>query len=93
MIASFSGYLIIFDSAYIEVRQVETGRLVQFTPFMEARCVWASQLPAQLAETPNEENEAAPNIDAITVTEEIVDGKAANVQRLVELVLAKAPTQ
>jgi RHO1 GDP-GTP exchange protein 1/2 len=33
-------YLLLFDSRFIEVRHIETGRLVQKLPGSEVRCTW-----------------------------------------------------
>jgi hypothetical protein len=33
-------YVLLFDSRFIEVRHVETGRLAQILPGTEVRCIW-----------------------------------------------------
>jgi len=35
-----SPYVLLFDSRFIEVRHLETGRLVQIIPGNDIRCVW-----------------------------------------------------
>ncbi|KDR80795.1 hypothetical protein GALMADRAFT_60733 [Galerina marginata CBS 339.88] len=39
-VAFHSPYILLFDSRFIEVRHVETGRLVQIIPGNEVRCTW-----------------------------------------------------
>ncbi len=33
-------YILLFDSRFIEVRRLETGRLVQIIPGNDVRCIW-----------------------------------------------------
>ncbi|KAJ7230675.1 CNH domain-containing protein [Mycena pura] len=39
-VALHSPYILLFDSRFIEVRHVETGRLAQIIPGNEMRCIW-----------------------------------------------------
>jgi hypothetical protein len=59
-------YILIFDSRFIEVRHVETGRLCQVIPGNDLRCIWdgrgASMPP--VAPGPNGTWEEAPSQEA-----------------------------
>ncbi|KAF8887321.1 CNH domain-containing protein [Infundibulicybe gibba] len=39
-VALHSPYILLFDSRFIEVRHVETGRLAQIIPGTDVRCIW-----------------------------------------------------
>lgn len=39
-VAFHQPYILLFDSRFIEVRHVETGRLVQIIPGHDVRCIW-----------------------------------------------------
>ncbi|THU88754.1 Dbl homology domain-containing protein [Dendrothele bispora CBS 962.96] len=39
-VALHSPYILLFDSRFIEVRHLETGRLVQIIPGNDVRCIW-----------------------------------------------------
>ncbi|KAF9525947.1 Dbl domain-containing protein [Crepidotus variabilis] len=39
-VAMHAPYILLFDTRFIEIRQVETGRLVQIIPGTDIRCVW-----------------------------------------------------
>lgn len=39
-VAMHSPYVLLFDPRFIEVRHVETGRLIQIIPGSDIRCVW-----------------------------------------------------
>jgi len=59
-VAMHAPYIMLFDTRFIEVRHVETGRLCQIMPGNDVRCIWdgryldggAAVVPAD----PNEEN-------------------------------------
>lgn len=38
-------YVLLFDSRFIEIRHVETGRLAQIIPGNDVRCIWDGQGP------------------------------------------------
>ena len=49
-------YVLLFDSRFIEIRHVETGRLVQIIPGNDIRCIWdgrGSGLPPVQTPGPN----------------------------------------
>jgi hypothetical protein len=55
-------YILIFDSRFIEVRHVETGRLCQVIPGNDLRCIWdgrGASMP-RVAAGPNGSREEAP---------------------------------
>ena len=59
-------YILIFDSRFIEVRHVETGRLCQIIPGNDLRCIWdgrGASIPP-LAPGPNGNWEEAPSQEA-----------------------------
>ncbi|KAH9957981.1 Dbl-like domain-containing protein [Lactifluus volemus] len=59
-------YILIFDSRFIEVRHVETGRLCQIIPGHDLRCIWdgrGASLPLP-APGPNGSWEEAPSQEA-----------------------------
>ncbi|KAF7317781.1 hypothetical protein MKEN_00865900 [Mycena kentingensis (nom. inval.)] len=39
-VALHSPYILLFDSRFIEIRHIETGRLVQIIPGNDIRCIW-----------------------------------------------------
>jgi len=39
-VAMHSPYILLFDTRFIEIRHIETGRLVQIIPGSDVRCVW-----------------------------------------------------
>ena len=39
-VAFHAPYILLFDSRFIEIRHVETGRLVQIIPGSDVRCIW-----------------------------------------------------
>lgn len=39
-VALHAPYVLLFDSRFIEVRRLETGRLVQIIPGSDIRCIW-----------------------------------------------------
>lgn len=59
-------YILIFDSRFIEVRHVETGRLCQVIPGNDLRCVWDGRGAARppVAAGPNGAWEEAPSQEA-----------------------------
>ncbi|KAJ7126687.1 hypothetical protein C8R44DRAFT_532223, partial [Mycena epipterygia] len=38
--ALHSPYILLFDSRFVEIRNIETGRLVQIIPGIDVRCLW-----------------------------------------------------
>jgi hypothetical protein len=59
-------YILIFDSRFIEVRHVETGRLCQVIPGNDLRCIWdgrGASMPT-VAPGPNGTWEEAPSQEA-----------------------------
>ena len=49
-------YVLLFDSHFIEIRHVQTGRLVQIIPGNDVRCIWDGRgvtgTPATTSDTP-----------------------------------------
>lgn len=93
-IAAFKEFVLIFDSSFIEIRRVDTGRLVQIMPLNDVRCVRASRSPGVVAS--KEKQEEVPQDQAVyatTTSREMIDGKLADVQSLVELVLMETGSQ
>jgi hypothetical protein len=62
-------YVLLFDSRFIEVRDVETGRLAQIIPGNDVRCIWDGRgirtppMPKPGAEAQGEDQE--PRIHAV----------------------------
>ncbi|KAL0567587.1 Rho guanine nucleotide exchange factor [Marasmius crinis-equi] len=55
-VALHSPYILLFDSRFIEVRHLETGRLVQIIPGTDIRCIWDGRGAGptnQVISTPN----------------------------------------
>ena len=46
-------YILLFDSRFIEIRHVETGRLVQIIPGNDIRCIWDGRGASQYQVTPD----------------------------------------
>ncbi|KAN0135316.1 CNH domain containing protein [Lactarius tabidus] len=59
-------YVLIFDSRFIEVRHIETGRLCQIIPGNDLRCIWDGRggSAPPIASAPNGAREEAPSKEA-----------------------------
>jgi RHO1 GDP-GTP exchange protein 1/2 len=65
-VACHPPYVLIFDSHFIEVRHIETGRLCQIIPGSDLRCIWdgrGGSVPP-IAPGPNGTWEEAPSQEA-----------------------------
>jgi hypothetical protein len=52
-VALHAPYILLFDTRFIEIRHVETGRLAQIIPGNDVRCLWDGRgLNANIAATP-----------------------------------------
>ena len=52
-VAFHSPYIFLFNSCFIEIRHVETGRLVQIIPGSELRCIWNGKGVSMKPTTPS----------------------------------------
>ena len=81
-------YILLFDSRFIEIRHVETGRLVQTIPGNDIRCTWDGRGTNQYQAIPEdpwgEMASQQPNIHGVMNTEMSQAGKT--VQHVFELV-------
>ncbi|KAJ7712347.1 hypothetical protein B0H14DRAFT_2264552, partial [Mycena olivaceomarginata] len=51
-------YILLFDSRFIEIRHIETGRLVQIIPGNDIRCLWDGRgVGSSIAATPGPDGE------------------------------------
>lgn len=69
-VALHAPYILLFDSRFIEVRHVDTGRLAQIIPGTDVRCVWdgrgTDQSPAlMMAPGPHENMSQEPKVHAV----------------------------
>lgn len=59
-VALHSPYVLIFDSRFIEIRHIETGRLAQIIPGNDVRCIWDGRgVGTNFTATPAREGENA----------------------------------
>ncbi|KAJ7282099.1 Dbl domain-containing protein [Mycena rebaudengoi] len=57
-VALHSPYILLFDPRFIEIRNVETGRLAQIIPGNDIRCLWDGRgVSSHIANTPGPEGE------------------------------------
>lgn len=52
-VAWHAPYILLFDSRFIEIRHVESGRLVQIIPGNDMRCIWDGRGATNSSMTPN----------------------------------------
>jgi hypothetical protein len=84
--------VLLFDSRFIEVRHVETGRLLQILPGNDVRCIWDGR-GAKIGSSMNEGQWAADGLDqearVHAVMNALPEGRgraAAQVQHVFELI-------
>ncbi|KAF5373357.1 hypothetical protein D9615_007366 [Tricholomella constricta] len=93
-VAFHSPYVLIFDSRFIEVRDILTGRLVQIIPGNDVRCIWdgrgvGTSISATPAKDMGENIVQEPQVHAVmNVVEKNPHGVRSKVvaQRVVELI-------
>lgn len=90
-VAFHSPYVLIFDTRFIEVRHVETGRLVQIIPGNDVRCIYdgrgvGNHVTATPMKDTGEEQEA--QVHAVMTADGGIGGNRAKavVQKVVELI-------
>jgi RHO1 GDP-GTP exchange protein 1/2 len=84
-------HILLFDSRFIEVRNVETGRLAQIIPGKEIRCIWDGRgLPSnQSNQVLSESEQQEAKVHAVMTNMITLDGQArtkAIAQQVFELV-------
>ncbi|KAK2462748.1 hypothetical protein APHAL10511_005266 [Amanita phalloides] len=93
-VALHSPYILLFDSRFIEIRHIETGRLAQIIPGNDVRCIWDGRgVGSNVAATPvdgrNSDNAAQEaQVHAVmTSTEQVTMGnRKAIAQSVFELI-------
>lgn len=73
-------YILLFDSRFIEVRQVSTGLLAQIIPGNEIRCIWdgrgtSSGTVSTSGEAPKQPMNLEPRVHAVTSVPELPHGQ------------------
>ena len=85
-------YILLFDSRFIEIRYVETGRLVQIILGNDIRCIWDGRSQIVLERSWNERSwdgivSQAPRVHGVMNTEAVQPGgRGVTTQRVFELV-------
>ena len=86
-VAWHAHYLLLFDSQFIEIRHVETGRLVQIIPGNDIRCIWDGRGTNQSGGSWDEVVSRKPGVHAVMNMESPRTGRGGvNTQHVFELV-------
>ncbi|KAJ7065285.1 CNH domain-containing protein [Mycena amicta] len=92
-VALHSPYILLFDSRFIEIRHIETGRLVQIIPGNDIRCIWDGRgVGSSIVATPATDGEPTVQDAQIHAVMNGVDSSPANrasralAQNVVELI-------
>jgi len=83
-------YILLFDSRFIEIRHVETGRLAQIIPGNDVRCIWdgrgMNHSQAALEGSSDEIVSQQPRIHGMMNTEIVLPGRGVTAQHVFELI-------
>jgi len=83
-------YILLFDSRFIEIRHVETGRLVQIISGSGMRCIWdgrgANRSQAVSEESSDDMVSHEPRVHGVMNTEVVQPGRGVTTQHVFELI-------
>ncbi|PFH46667.1 hypothetical protein AMATHDRAFT_69289 [Amanita thiersii Skay4041] len=87
-VALHSPYILLFDSRFIEIRHIETGRLAQIIPGNDIRCIWDGRgIGSNVSMTPAASSSISGvdgrNGDALSVQEAQVHAVMTNTEQVV----------